>query len=798
MLRRMDGLGISGFGRMDWSGAAALGRKALEWTALAGVTFLLCRVTSEAMPAPFAMAFLAAALLAGRSAAALLAGCVAGAIHGGLAGFNLRNTVGAAIVLGGSIAWDGLAPALRRSLAEGRLRGLGARMAGLRERVALGPEPMRQARSPNDREMAICSALAGMGVLIPGMAGLGEALWPAAATVAAASVAAVASAPFFLAAMAVRPGRRWLNPEEKAGLFLAMGLSAAGLSRLSQPLALCVGGALAQLLYPGGALAGVGLGGAMLAVGGDVRALALIAAGGATAQLCAGSARPLRAAASCGAMLAAGLLLNAPSKLLLGAGASSLLVAPMPQKWAEVLARLARPAPQPCDPQRLAIRLQRESAARLRALGAAFGELAEGYGAPTPLPDEQALIQRLREKLCEGCGGYAGCWGGGKEGGARLLCDLIARAVALSGETPLFDGEVPPELARRCRRGRMLPERIGEALEDFARARRDGLKRGAENRLISAQFMQARQLIEGLAGRQSRPLRLRSRQAGRAAAALERAGIETDSVMALGGRGVEIVAALKGGRWTPELARAAAAQLARTFGRAYGAAGPMGRELRFVRRPRLRIRTGILCASREAGAPCGDSHLTCMLDDERMLVLICDGMGSGDAAARESAVAVRLLARFLRAGAACALAIETVNALMLNRGGDDMFATVDLLILNLSTGDGELVKLAACPTLIARDGEVMRIEGGRLPLGILEKVCPGVTRTRFAPGDVVLMATDGVMDAAGSEALEQMLLEGERDMPRLARRALAAANRGCEGGRRDDMTAVCLRVERGE
>ena len=32
-------------------------------------------------------------------------------------------------------------------------------------------------------------------------------------------------------------------------------------------------------------------------------------------------------------------------------------------------------------------------------------------------------------------------------------------------------------------------------------------------------------------------------------------------------------------------------------------------------------------------------------------------------------------------------------------------------------------------------------------------------------------------------------------MPRLARLALATAGRTCQDGRRDDMTAVCLRVE---
>ncbi|MBQ6347312.1 MAG: SpoIIE family protein phosphatase, partial [Clostridia bacterium] len=211
--------------------------------------------------------------------------------------------------------------------------------------------------------------------------------------------------------------------------------------------------------------------------------------------------------------------------------------------------------------------------------------------------------------------------------------------------------------------------------------------------------------------------------------------------------------------------------------------------------PRLRVRTGIACASREAGAPCGDSHLTCMLDDERLLVLICDGMGSGEAACRESAVAVRLLGRFLRAGAACGLAIETVNALLLNRGGEEMFATVDMLIFNLNTGEAELVKLAACPSLILRGEALHKVEGGRLPMGILEKVQPGAQRTRLLPGDVLLMASDGVMDAAGEAALARLMHREGEDMPRLARQALAAAEGASREGRRDDMTAVCLRVE---
>lgn len=797
MLRRIEGWGALALRRMDWDGAAALVRKGLCWTALAGAMFLLCRAQVTPGLAPFAMAFMAAALLAGRNAVALLAGCLAGAMNGSIRDFNLRLPVGAAIVLGGSIAWDLLEPALRQSARRGGIARLfGSGPTSDRAATQGRPAPRMQARSPNAVQALACSTLAGLGTLIPGLMGLGEAVLPDAAVAAASSVAAVAAAPFLRAGMEYRWRRRWLNPEERAGLFLLCGLVIAGLARLSPAAALCLGGAAAQLLYPGGALAGAGFGAALLAMGGGAASLALVVAGGATAQLCAGMSRPARATAACGATLALGLLLNAPLPLLAGAGLSALLTVPLPEDWAENIARLARPEPDACDPQRLAGRIRRDSARRLHALGEAFGELAEGYLRPETLPDEQALIQRLRARLCAGCGGYEACWTGERNAGARLLCDLIARAVAASGEEPLFeDAQATPELLRRCRRGRLIPERTQEPLEDFAAARRGALKRGAENRLISAQFLQARQLLESLAEQQARPLRLQTRLARRAAAALERAGADTASVTALGdGRG-EIAAALASGRWTPELARASAERLSRSFGAAYVPAGPLlGRELRFVRRPRLSARTGVLCASREAGVPSGDSHLCCMLEDGKLLALICDGMGSGDEAARESALAVRLLGRFLRAGASCALAVETVNALLLNRGGEDMFATVDLLVLDLATGEARFTKLAACPTLIARRGRILRVEGGRLPLGILEQVQPGLSTARLEPGDVLLMASDGVMDAAGSAALETLLLDAPEDAREVARRAVSIAERACAGGRRDDMTAMCVRL----
>ena len=84
-----------------------------------------------------------------------------------------------------------------------------------------------------------------------------------------------------------------------------------------------------------------------------------------------------------------------------------------------------------------------------------------------------------------------------------------------------------------------------------------------------------------------------------------------------------------------------------------------------------------------------------------LYILLCDGMGSGVAASRESKLAIRLLERFLKAGVDPESALKTLNsALALRNEEEGGFTTVDLLRLDLFTGEGALYKFGAAPTYI--------------------------------------------------------------------------------------------------
>ena len=93
-------------------------------------------------------------------------------------------------------------------------------------------------------------------------------------------------------------------------------------------------------------------------------------------------------------------------------------------------------------------------------------------------------------------------------------------------------------------------------------------------------------------------------------------------------------------------------------------------------------------------AVCGDSYAVVPLPDDRMMAVICDGMGTGEAARAQSERAVRLITRWMQAGADAPSAIGAANAFFLWQGSET-FSTLDLAVIDLRASRAELYNLAA-------------------------------------------------------------------------------------------------------
>lgn len=176
-------------------------------------------------------------------------------------------------------------------------------------------------------------------------------------------------------------------------------------------------------------------------------------------------------------------------------------------------------------------------------------------------------------------------------------------------------------------------------------------------------------------------------------------------------------------------------------------------------------RVGAALRPKQGETVCGDTVSSFRTDRGLWCLVLADGMGSGEAARKESALICRLLQQFLEAGVAPEAALKTLNSAMALRGADTgSFTTVDLCVYDPGAREAAFYKFGAAPSYLKRGGVVRRITGSSLPVG-LQGTPPDVTRTPLAPGGFAIMVSDGVADPTADEWLLDLLAGWTGDDP---------------------------------
>ena len=153
----------------------------------------------------------------------------------------------------------------------------------------------------------------------------------------------------------------------------------------------------------------------------------------------------------------------------------------------------------------------------------------------------------------------------------------------------------------------------------------------------------------------------------------------------------------------------------------------------------------------------------------------------------------------MNAGYTRSQAMTAVNGAMLSATGGEKFATVDMCLIDLWTGETAMNKLGACASFILQGQKIHMVEGAALPLGIIEHVTPMEHSFMLGEGDVLLLMSDGVADAMEEDELLELLQENRQEAPqKIADTLLREALLQRDGLPPDDMTVLCARVEERE
>ena len=142
----------------------------------------------------------------------------------------------------------------------------------------------------------------------------------------------------------------------------------------------------------------------------------------------------------------------------------------------------------------------------------------------------------------------------------------------------------------------------------------------------------------------------------------------------------------------------------------------------------------------------GDSIIKMKLKDGKYLLAISDGMGSGPEAKKSSQIVTQMLKRLLNSGFERDTSIELINSNLLNIS-DDVFATLDIAIIDLYKGNIEFIKNGACPTYIKNRKKVQIIKSLTLPTGVVNHINTDVFDKDIDSDDIIVMISDGIMDS---------------------------------------------------
>lgn len=209
--------------------------------------------------------------------------------------------------------------------------------------------------------------------------------------------------------------------------------------------------------------------------------------------------------------------------------------------------------------------------------------------------------------------------------------------------------------------------------------------------------------------------------------------------------------------------------------------------------------TGFARVTKEDESVSGDNYAVLETEQARLTVMLSDGTGSGEQAAKDSGRVLDLMEKLLEAGYGAEAAAEMVNTALFAAAEDENHPTLDICCINLYSGECEFRKAGGAASFLKREGTAEQLAAGSLPLGLFQQTKIQPIARSLQDGDYLFMMSDGVIDAFSGQGYESAVQEAVADMQeqnpgelaeRLLRLALFAA-----GGRvRDDMTVAVIGV----
>ena len=365
----------------------------------------------------------------------------------------------------------------------------------------------------------------------------------------------------------------------------------------------------------------------------------------------------------------------------------------------------------------------------------------------------EGMFSRVREKVCGKCEKCGWCWGENFVHTYQMGYEILSAVDQYGNE---LNTEVKRKLMQRCI---MAPRFLREMLAGFHDARQNimWVNRIARSRESCAIQMDTfADMIENTARELENSIVTDDRLEKRIMAALKKKGLRVLYIyFFMNGEGkYEIHVTARSMKKQKVTVRGVVSAVTECVGRKFVLPGDsaqmIGNDYMTVvcmEGPSYYVMQGTARIGKDCARISGDNFALMEMPGGRYAVVLSDGMGSGEAACRESTLVVELLEELLGAGFPEKTAIQMINTTLVIGREEIHYSTVDMTVFDLYTGECEIIKAGASSTFIKKKDSVEHLSSTSLPIGVMNHIEIDSVKRQLEDGDFVIMVTDGVLDA---------------------------------------------------
>lgn len=418
--------------------------------------------------------------------------------------------------------------------------------------------------------------------------------------------------------------------------------------------------------------------------------------------------------------------------------------------------------------------------------------------------DLEIVLEEVRNKVCLGCGMYRICW----EKSFHVSTEMILEMLSLvQNFGRITTKDIPGEMQRRCTRPKELVIAVSCMYNAYSLNRFWTSKMLQNRKLLNEQLDELSKIMDevgekvGFSGEINQEMENLCRQVIRENGfyAYKVKGFRFDQK-------TEIVVSGRSCLGTYDCRYKVSPVISKLLNDNFRVGGCLclGDEVgdictfRVYQGLNFDVQASVAVSKRKGYKVSGDSYCFAQLKNGKFVAILSDGMGSGEEAFKQSSAVISMLKRLLDFGFSAEEALKTVNSVLMLKMPDENFCTIDLALIDLYSGKGEIMKIASPPSYFIRGNKVTYVEGNTLPVGIIQDIQVSCATKSLEAGDIIVMVTDGILESNRFGNMEEdwilNVLQGSVGLgtDELAQLLLDVAQNS--GAYCDDMTVLVLKI----